>query len=226
MADLAAARAALAAGQRDEARRLLMAAARENPANGEVWHLLSQAVDSDAQRLDCESRAAALGYTPPPAAPMRPCPRCAEPNPAGANFCSRCALAFNAPPPPIPTYPQPMPPPARRIPWSSMLIFAGALGLLLTCALILNSTSQRSRDGLPSEAGAIATCRAAVRRQLSAPATATFTDERTSAGEHGNYVVLGQVAAQQGLGNTVRQSWVCRAVWAGSAYQAEGVVLS
>ncbi|HYF66111.1 MAG TPA: tetratricopeptide repeat protein, partial [Herpetosiphonaceae bacterium] len=56
--------AALAAGNRAEARRLLERELQYNPSNGEVWYLLGQAVDDPAQRQEYFARAQSLGYVP------------------------------------------------------------------------------------------------------------------------------------------------------------------
>lgn len=63
-ADLTAAKAALAAGDKPQARALLMPIARSEPGNGEAWYLLAQMLEDPGQKQDCLNRAVANGYKP------------------------------------------------------------------------------------------------------------------------------------------------------------------
>lgn len=166
MSEIDQARAAMRQGDEATARALLMQLVRGNPYNGEAWHLLASVIDDSARKLDCLNRAAAAGYTEPatpPTPPVRemfPCPRCAESNPAGANFCSRCALAFNAPAPqpaapPQAIYIQQAPEKRKGINWLG-IILVSILGVVGTFYFLLQGvgttgdTSGRSSFGASS----------------------------------------------------------------------------
>ncbi len=70
---LADAAAAIAAGDHQRARHLLLPVIRANPQIGEAWYLLAQIVDNPAQHQECLQRAAAAGFAPP-TAPSIPSP--------------------------------------------------------------------------------------------------------------------------------------------------------
>jgi hypothetical protein len=104
--------AALNAGDRAEARRLLERELQYTPSNGELWYLLGQAADDPAQRADAFGRAQALGYIPPQ-------PNYAQPQPGYAprpgNVADNWVLPASGQPP-------------RRAWWPFVLIILIILG--------------------------------------------------------------------------------------------------
>ena len=104
--------AALNAGDRAEARRLLERELQYTPSNGELWYLLGQAADDPAQRADAFGRAQALGYVPQQ-------PGYAQPQPAygprPANVADNWVLPASGQPP-------------RRAWWPFVLIILIILG--------------------------------------------------------------------------------------------------
>lgn len=71
---------------------------------------------------------------------------------------------------------------------------------------------------------AIQACEGSVKRQLKAPATASFTNERATRLDASNYEISGGVDAENSFGAKLRTAWVCGATtrdhgqtWRGSA---------
>lgn len=116
---------------------------------------------------------------------------------------------------------------AQPAPRRSMApILLAVIVLIMAGGYAADRLSKASTPAQPSELDAIAACRVAVRSQLKAPASAAFSGDVASKGPGGNYFVTGKVDAQNSFGAMFRQSWVCRAVWTGSAYQPEGIVIT
>lgn len=140
----AAVRAALSAGDRAQARSLLLPLIRATPQDGEAWYMLSQVLDDPAQRAECLQRATAVGFVPLARTPVPDIPLL-----TGAAWVDT-ALKGGAEAHAAPTAP------TRRTPITQVILFVAALIGIFGVGLGVGALVQRRAPATASPPAHIA----------------------------------------------------------------------